>query len=174
MIYISPLTQVTTELFQTAQKHFPQTYIQTLSSKPTFQQSLVGRFLINQYITSNYWIKYLPRPSRDHNNIHRSLSHKENYVIIAISNKPIGIDLEIIYPRIPKFLDKFSPQEYAILGEKNLTNFYHIRTAKEAYFKKKKLNSLEQLYDISFLDIHPQIHTQQQNNFIWSYTKNTP
>jgi phosphopantetheinyl transferase len=47
-------------------------------------------------------------------NIFWSLSHKENIIYIAISDKNIGVDIEILKQRDISVLDLFSDREYSL------------------------------------------------------------
>jgi len=72
--------------------------------------------------------------------LHCSISHSKEYVACAISNQPIGIDIQIMkdinYTSIAKRF--FHPQEIKCLSkvsENSLENFYQIWTSKESYLK---------------------------------------
>jgi phosphopantetheinyl transferase len=66
-----------------------------------------------------------------------SLSHKGNESVALVSDKPVGIDIELIEERSPAFMDmSFTERELALLKEREqaewTTRFW---TAKEAYGK---------------------------------------
>lgn len=65
-----------------------------------------------------------------------SISHQDNFTLVAISNKPIGIDIE----RVRKY--KESMNNYLGLSEKVVTSkykFFKEWTKREAYIKRKNL-----------------------------------
>jgi 4'-phosphopantetheinyl transferase len=74
--------------------------------------------------------------------IHFNISHAGNWVVCALDNSPVGIDVEQVMPvDIEEFSDHFSAEEYALLsaeaGERQLGLFYELWTLKEAYIKQQ-------------------------------------
>lgn len=67
--------------------------------------------------------------------IFSSKSHSKNYVFYWFSRENLGIDIEFLKPRSKDFLEIFSKNEYEIIWEKNLENFYLMWTAKESIIK---------------------------------------
>ena len=79
--------------------------------------------------------------------IHFNISYSENYVVCAVSDSPIGIDIEAIRPRSMKIAERFfTKNEYSyIVGIqpidiqqhkiRELYRFYEIWTKKESYLK---------------------------------------
>ena len=74
--------------------------------------------------------------------VHYNISHCQNYVVLAVSNEPIGIDIEIVREFSAMVAQKrFVPAEVAYISEEGRFNrsmqqaFYEIWTAKEAYLK---------------------------------------
>lgn len=79
-----------------------------------------------------------------------SISHSEEMVVCAISENPVGIDVERIRPInlnicrhvcVPEEMEYLSAQEQSFenklcCDEKVLRRFFEIWTAKEAYYKK--------------------------------------
>lgn len=77
-------------------------------------------------------------------NAHISISHSGDYAACALSDKPIGIDIEKIRPISRRVAERtFSAGELEYLGSgeelcgEALVRFYEIWTAKEAYAKMK-------------------------------------
>jgi len=72
--------------------------------------------------------------------IYWSLSHKEVnesvYIAVAVSDTPIGIDIERIVEKSDCLLESFARNEYDALGGESLDNFFSLWTAKEALIKK--------------------------------------
>ena len=112
----------------------------------SYYQSLLGRLLvcklakvsqknIEDFLTSSldsfYYNKY---------KFFWSISHKENWLCAAISNKPIGIDVEINRKKSRELFDLFTNDEWRVLGKKSWDNFYKAWTAKEASLKAQSLN----------------------------------
>ena len=93
-------------------------------------------------VASNY-----PTPNPQ---LHFSISHKKNHVAIIVSEKPIGIDLEILKKRNKSLFTYFTEKEWKNLEGKNWKNFYFLWTAKEALIKKLKLK-LDSVKDINLI-----------------------
>lgn len=80
---------------------------------------------------------------KNHTQIQFNLSHSENMILCAISQNPVGIDVEYTNKNIDYLaLSKrfFSPKEYELIfSENNLENkknlFFKLWTEKEAYYK---------------------------------------
>ena len=69
-----------------------------------------------------------------------SISHSKNYVAYAISENPVGVDIEEIKERDDGLLEIFLDGEYKIVGWKNWQNFYKLWTGKEAILKREWLS----------------------------------
>ena len=72
-------------------------------------------------------------------NLHVSISHSDDWVACAVSDGPVGIDIERIRPVKPNLFDHVCTKEemeYLLAGENRLHRFFEIWTAKEAYYKK--------------------------------------
>ena len=81
-------------------------------------------------------------PYVDGIDVHVSLSHSGDYAVCAISDKPVGIDIEKIRPVNMRISERtFSAGEKEYLGadgmitDESLGRFYEIWTAKKAYGK---------------------------------------
>lgn len=114
-------------------------------------RSLIGEVLIRTIITeelgiSNKYIsfdknKYGKPYLQEYPKFNFNISHSGDFVVCAIDNKPIGIDIEEIrdieYEEISK--NFFSVSEYDYIVKKNLdvelNKFYEIWTLKESYIK---------------------------------------
>lgn len=72
-------------------------------------------------------------------NVHFNISHTRNIIIGAISDKPVGIDIETIKPFNSSVVRRFfvsSEQKYIFANQKNQNiRFCEIWTRKEAYVK---------------------------------------
>jgi 4'-phosphopantetheinyl transferase len=75
-----------------------------------------------------------------HNDFHFNLSHAGEWVVCAVGNKPVGIDVEYIRP-VSLTLAKrfFSDEEYQAIMEKEVSRqlpfFFELWTLKESYIK---------------------------------------
>lgn len=143
IIYISE------KYFQEALKNLPETYKNSLITKISYQESLVGRY----FIYKNAW--YLPKineigiPVFEKNNFW-SLSHKENIVFIWRNNKEIWVDIEILKTRSTEVLSVHKNTEYNILWWTDFLNFYILWTLKESIIKLF-LSSIDFLPDIKIM-----------------------
>lgn len=64
-----------------------------------------------------------------------SMAHKNDFVVSAISDNPIGVDLEMNEKKSEMLFDHFTNKEWAVLNKKTWQNFYQAWTAKEATIK---------------------------------------
>ncbi len=128
-------------LITKAQAELPAEYRQELRNKPNYHQSLAARYALNVLADEMGIEDFLPE--HDKNGIPRktdgyywSVSHKKHVVAVALSDEPIGIDIEIPIRRSGIMFDEFDDCEWQVLGEMNWLNFYRLWTAKEALAKK--------------------------------------
>jgi len=89
---------------------------------------------------------------------HFSFSHCKGYAACAVDDKPIGIDIEIIHPRIAKVAHKFlNDQEktmIAALDEKDqLNQLAFFWAAKEAMYKKHEQLGIDFSKDFNILEL---------------------
>lgn len=141
--------------FAKSLSYFPEKYIKPFLLK----ESLVARYIISMYIDNTYNVaKYLPKndnnkkPVYDLKDIYWSISHKDWFVFVWISDDKIWVDLEIYKERDISLLDQFTNLEYTLLWWKNWYNFYVLWTAKESIIKYNLLN-LEELYEIELKEV---------------------
>jgi len=97
-----------------------------------------------------------------------NLSHSGNFVVLAVGQKKLGIDVEIIRPIDASiFKNNFSKKELDLIKRKKtgLRNFYQIWTLKESFIKALGKGLSHPLSDISFL-LGPknQIKLEKQSN----------
>jgi len=66
-----------------------------------------------------------------------SIAHKRRYAVAAISDRPVGVDIEELAAR-PRRLHGLiaSEEEWRILGDNSWHSFFRLFTAKEAVLKK--------------------------------------
>lgn len=91
------------------------------------------------------------KPYIEGNHVHFSLSHSGRRGIIAVSDKPVGIDLEI-YKDSPhnSVIERFSEREQAEIADER--DFLRHWTAREAYVKLYGLTIAETWKHVEFLD----------------------
>lgn len=75
------------------------------------------------------------KPFADRLPVHFNISHSGDFVVCAVSEKEIGIDIEKIRPIRPDVAKKFATEEELGYIGTNLERFFDIWTLKEAYFK---------------------------------------
>lgn len=83
--------------------------------------------------------------------LHFSISHSGDRGIIAISDKPIGVDIEIFKDKLRKsVIERFSAREQAEIADER--DFLKHWTAREAYVKLYGLTIAEMWKRIEFLN----------------------
>ena len=89
---------------------------------------------------------------------HFSFSHCKGYAACAVDDQPIGIDIEIIHPRIAKVAHKFlNDQEKAMIAslyEKDqLNQLAFLWAAKEAMYKKYEQLGIDFAKDFNIIEL---------------------
>ena len=87
-----------------------------------------------------------------------SFSHCKGYAACAVDDKPIGIDIEIIHPRIAKVAHKFlNDSEKAMIAdleqEDQLNQLAFLWAAKEAMYKKYEQLGIDFAKDFNILEL---------------------
>ena len=113
-----------------------------------YLRSLTGEFLIRNIISHQLNIDYpnialtkneYGKPFiEDYPDFHFNISHSGNWVVCAISNMPVGIDIELMKPIDYSLAEHFFyPREYERLvnAENKSDCFYDIWTLKESFIK---------------------------------------
>lgn len=126
------------------------------------KQFIVGRMLLDKLLNENYNIKYIDmeiiynengKPYFSKKSIYFNISHSEDYVIVVISDKEIGVDIEKIKNISLSTIKLFSNKneiDYIVKDKKFLCfRAFQIYTLKEAYIKKYGKN-LSELLNINF------------------------
>ena len=90
-----------------------------------------------------------------------SVSHKGDWIAVAISTNPIGVDLEVRMPVTTARFALIDASEWGVMGDQSDDHFYQLWTAKEAIIKQKKLS----------LDDHALITIQRrdENQLLMAY-----
>ena len=89
---------------------------------------------------------------------HFSFSHCKGYAACAVDDKPIGIDIEIIHPRILKVAHKFlNDSEKAMIAnleqKDQLNQLAFLWAAKEAMYKKYEQLGIDFAKDFNILEL---------------------
>jgi phosphopantetheine--protein transferase-like protein len=89
---------------------------------------------------------------------HFSFSHCKGYAACAVDDKPIGIDIEIIHPRIAKVAHKFlNDQEKTMIARlaesDQLNQLAFLWAAKEAMYKKHEQLGIDFTKDFNILEL---------------------
>ena len=153
-------------------------HIDRLRQPKDKRRSLTGELLVQRLLADRFGIRDARLNRRENGqpyltgcSLYVSISHCENMVACAVSNEPVGIDLEKIRPIDRKLCRHVClPEEKTyVLGdypedtvgecrdEKVLERFFEIWTAKEAYFKKCG-TGITNLKSVNVLPVQRQIH----------------
>ena len=104
-------------------------------------------------------------------NLYISFTHSNEYVGCAISDCPVGIDIEQIKPIKPSVIKRVcSTEEQKYLTENNLFDFFILWTLKEAYIKAEN-KKIPKMSDISFVNngqITNRYLTGEIDNYKWA------
>jgi len=108
-----------------------------LKSEKRFYEYTLGRYLAKQTAGEYYNVKNPQiiteangKPVFKNANLHLSISHSKNIVMVCLDNQPCGIDIEYNKPRNFKKLSNHYKREF-----KSAMDFYEFWTLKEASFK---------------------------------------
>ena len=115
-------------------------HIDTFRHEGARRQSLAGELLLGRLLEKqgvSAAIERLPsgQPVLKGNPSFVSIAHCEDYVVCAVSHRPIGIDIEKVKPVKPGMAERIcTPEELQyVCGDE--TRFFEVWTAKEAWFK---------------------------------------
>ena len=169
------IKEIFTKIYPEKQK-----IINKYANKDDQKRSIISEYLLMQlfkdegidYSLKKIYINENGKPYTD--DIYFNISHKDDYVCACLSNKEIGIDIEIIKEYNKNTLKVFALDD-EIKDIKNNVDFYKLYTLKEAYIKMKGLN-ITNIKDVSFKltdniicsDINIDITVIQDNNYIIS------
>lgn len=102
-----------------------------------------------------------------------SISHKDYYIIIAISNLKIGIDIETYHNNNDNIQSKFfsyNEQIYINDEKNNQERFYEVWTKKEAFIKARNEHSIFTMnqFDVFNKEIKNNFYTVKTTEYIYS------
>ena len=146
-------------------------HIDRLHRQADKNRSLAGEILVQKLLREQYAISTAVihrnnsgQPYLTGCDLHISISHCDALVACAISENPVGIDIERIRPINPQLCQRICTEaELAYLQPGNLEDpailrrFFEIWTAKEAYFKKCG-TGITNLKSVNTLDLPRQTH----------------
>jgi len=153
------IQEINSNLYNEAKEFFIKNWRSDLLYKK--QDSLIWAYLITQYMLNNWkiWFSFQDLIF-NYENLYFSTSHSWNLIALAINDKKIAIDLEIIKPRNDTLL-----KNIPTLNKKLWTreNFCIQRCAKECLIKYLWLNA-EHAHDIKINNISFQQNLKIQNH----------
>lgn len=140
-------------------------YLNTVTAVEKIKASVLGEWLVKRILNESFHINECEilraekgKPYIKNSKLFISISHSGDFVCAAVSEKNIGIDIEVIKERDLKITKKLCTEideEFINESENTLLAFYKIWTAKEAYFKMLG-SGLTNLKSISYKDINSQ------------------
>jgi len=137
-------------------------------------RSIIGEMILEELLVKNnvsynsldYYINEYGKPYLKDNNIFFNISHSFDYVITAISNNEIGIDIEKVRETPIKTINQFATEkekEYILSSNKNIEKrIFKIFTLKEAYFKMLGTN-LNNILKVEFIIKSDKIYCNDKN-----------
>ena len=105
--------------------------------------------------------------------LHFNVSHSGKWVVCAVSEKPVGVDIEQIRPLEMRLAERVCTESDAVYlkeaetEQERLERLYRLWTAKEAYFKWKG-TGITNLKSVSFADILPHCRQMKEDGYIIS------
>ena len=111
-----------------------------LSRKQSFGAGLLLKQCFDKYSIDMDSIRYNEKGKPEVDGFFFNLSHSEDYVVLAVSDKPVGCDIEKIKSAREGIARRyFSDKENLYLesfqGDSRIQEFYRIWTIKESYVK---------------------------------------
>lgn len=126
------------------------TYINKFRKPADFQRSLLGESLVRKCISNRTGIETkslrIIRSEKgkplllNRNDVHFNISHSGDWVVVALSEKEVGIDVEKIrepeYRIAERFFSSFELKQLnALKGDVKKIRFFELWTLKESYLK---------------------------------------
>ncbi len=109
----------------------------SLKDKTARKRTIAGEMLVKQMTSENICIEIAENGKPYADGAYFSISHTENFVVCAVSDGPVGIDIERIKPYNDKLARRITtPEEYEYIN-KDAEKLYEIWTLKEAIIKKE-------------------------------------
>lgn len=137
-------------------------------------RSIVGEIMLKEllskrnilYNSLDYYINEYGKPYLKNNNLYFNISHSFDYVITAISDKEIGIDIEKVRKTPLNIINHIATEkekEYILSSENNIEErIFKIYTLKEAYFKMLGTN-LNHILEVEFRIKNNKVYCSDKN-----------
>ena len=150
-------------------------YRQLKDRKQSFGAGLLLKKCLEEYHINIEDIRYGKHGKPEIEGIYFNLSHSHDMVVLAVSNRPIGCDIE----KVGKIRDGiakhyFTDNEVRYLeqydGDKKREEFYHLWTMKESYMKMTGEGSSLSLKSFEF-EIRDNVKVYRDGNLCDCYIK---
>ena len=138
------------------------------------KRSIVGCILLNTLLenkVNEFTYNEYGKPFVKDNETFFNISHSYDYVVCAISNKRIGIDIEKIREVPMNTVNQFATEIEKNYISKSYERLFQIYTLKEAYFKMLGTN-LNNILDIEFIINDNTITSNKDDINIIQFKKN--
>ena len=127
-------------------------------------RSLAGEILVKKLLREHYGIedgildrKENGQPYLQNSDLYVSISHCDQMVACAVSETPVGIDIEKIRPIDEKLCLRVCTEQELAYVRDSQERFFEIWTGKEAYFKKCG-TGITDLKSVNVPDLQRQLH----------------
>lgn len=154
--------------------------VKEIAPKDRKERTQIGeafaRQLLEEYsgqAAETFVIKRTPKgkPYAENCSLEFNLSHSGKWLLCAVGDQPLGVDIEAIKPRDLKIAERFfTPKEQEFLAPDQpdaLLRFLQIWTAKEAYFKWQG-SGITDLKSICYFDLLPRLQQIETKDYILS------
>lgn len=125
-----------------------------------FAKELLGEFTHLSPATFTIARAEKGKPYAEGNIAELNLSHSGRWLLCAVGDQPLGVDIEMIQPRNLKVAERFfTAKEQEFLAEEQgdaLIGFLKVWTAKEAYFKWLG-SGIGDLKSVCYFDLLPRL-----------------
>ena len=140
----------------------------------TKARSIIGEMILKELLSKrnisyrdlDYYVNNYGKPYLKNMDLFFNISHSFDYVIAAISDKEIGIDVEKIRKTPITIMNQFATKkekEYILSSNNNIEErIFKIYTLKEAYFKMLGIN-LNHILEVEFTIKNDKIYCNDKN-----------
>lgn len=131
---------------------YKQEKIKKYKSEKEIKMSIIGEILLKELLKKHYNLDYNKlnfktnkngKPFIANSNVFFNISHSKEFIIVAVSNNPVGVDIEKkrkISNNMVKYITNESEKNYILFSDDFLNTFFKIYVLKEAYIKMFGLN----------------------------------
>ncbi|NEX77954.1 4'-phosphopantetheinyl transferase superfamily protein [Bacillus thermocopriae] len=147
-LFVCRLKEIEEELFHQLLVNLPkerQHHVLRFRQYEDRLRSMIGNLLMHMQLAKqlqcapvelNYQVNQFGKYELVNQILHFNLSHAGQYVIGAISDRPVGIDLELKqYRDFSFFQSVWTEREKKLFEVDSMNDFYYLWTAKESYVK---------------------------------------